>query len=853
MAKSKKNKAASANKDKGTKKQGKEKNFMGRLVTWLWVLLILGLLAIVAIFFVVSTTKMPDTEELENPDYEYATIIYSSDRQELGKYFSKNREALTYEEINPLIIHALISTEDERFEKHSGIDAKGTLRAVLLMGKKGGASTITQQLAKLFFTVRAKSFVKRVWQKLKEWVIAIQFEKRYTKNEILAMYLNKFEFIYGAHGISAAAKTYFGKDQNDLKLDEAAILVGMLKNPYQYNPKANPEKSLLRRNVVMMQMVRNGVINEEIYDEHKERPIDISSFNRTTHYEGPAPYFRETIKKQIKKIFKQDKYKKPDGTTYNVDEDGLKIYTTIDMRMQKHAEAAMEEHMKGLQKRYREVWKNLDPWTYDADKKQIDQRKEFLNSAVRSSDRYAKMKNTILAEPIRNIIEKFPDARMWESDIKRMLKAEADSKYIDRAIKQKLFSKKQAKVYKNILADPLWKELKKERKSLDKRAAKIFNAKTKMNIFAYNEKGEESVVMSPMDSIRYHHKLMQLGSVAIDPSTGHVKTWVGGIGNKYFKYDHVQADRQVGSTFKPFTYATAISDAGYSPCHKFHDIRHEIPAGDPNFGLLKSWAPENHDEKNTGTMWTLMDALKASKNSISVALLKELGSVEPIRDLASKMGISKKKIPKAPAIILGASQLNVLEMTSAYAAFANAGMYNEPTFIIAIEDKDGRVIYNSVPRAERVLSEKHNEVMVELLKYASSPVASQINSNVWGGKTGTTNDFVDGWFMGISPDLVVGTWVGGDYNWIRFLHIRDGSGGKMARPYFLNFMKKLENDPTIQLNKNSVFKIPSGDRIVTDCSQYQRTETVPADEVEKMRKVKVIQDEFDGDEFEEGQ
>ena len=845
MAKSKKKE------QKTSKKPDTEKNLMGTVIKWLWTLLILGLLGIVATFWLVSSTKMPDTEELENPEYEYATIIYSADRQELGKYFSKNREALTYEEINPYLIDALISTEDERFEQHSGIDARGTMRAFLYLGSKGGASTITQQLAKLFFTVKARSFIPRVWQKLKEWVIASQFEKRYTKKEILAMYLNKFDFFYSSHGISAAAKTYFGKDQKDLALDEAAILVGMLKSPYHFNPKSNPEKSLLRRNVVMKQMVRNGVITDEVYQEYRQKPIDISNFSRTTHYEGPAPYFRETIKKQIKKIFKQEKYRKSDGTAYNVDEDGLRIYTTIDLRMQKLAEAAMMEHMKPLQKRYREVWNNLDPWTYKADKNQIEQRKEFLNNAVRSSERYALMKNQVLAEPIKNILEKFPDARMWESDIKRMLRAEADPKYADKAIKAKLFSKKQAKVYDEVMADPLWKELKKERKSLDKRAAKIFNAKTKMNIFAYNDKGEESVVMSPMDSIRYHHKLMQLGSVAIDPSTGHVKTWVGGIGNKYFKYDHVLADRQVGSTFKPFTYATAISDAGYSPCQQFEDIRHEIPAGDPDFGLLKPWAPENSDKKNTGTKWTLMDALKKSKNSISVALLKELGSVEPIRDLAERMGIPKKKIPKAPAIILGAAQLNVLEMTAAYATFANTGIYNEPTFITKIEDKDGRVIYTSVPKQRRVLSEKYNEVMVELLKYASSAVSGAINSNVWGGKTGTTNDYVDGWFMGISPDLVVGTWVGGDYNWIRFLSIADGAGGKMARPYFFNLMKKLEQDPTIQLNKNSVFKIPSGDRIVTDCSQYQRQDVSHKEAVDEMKKIRVIQDEHDGDEFDD--
>jgi penicillin-binding protein 1A len=841
-----------AQQSKHTKKKNKKTDpqqndhLLTKLIKWLWILLILGFVMSLLVFFVVSSTKMPDTEELENPDYEYATIIYSQDNQELGKYFAQNREGLSYEEMNPYLIQALVATEDERFKHHCGIDVRSTLRAVLYMGKKGGASTITQQLAKLFFTQRSKSFVKRVWQKLKEWVIAIQFEKRYTKNEILAMYLNKFEFIYGAHGVSAASKTYFGKDQKDLSIDEAAILIGMLKNPWAYNPKRKPDNAYKRRNVVMKQMVKNGYLTDEVYQDLREKEIDMTAFNRTTHYEGPAPYFRETIKKYVKKIFAQDKYKKPDGTTYNPDVDGLKIYTTIDMRMQKQAELAMAEHMKQLQKKYRTEWKNKDPWTFQADKEQIAQRKSYLNDAVRNSERYASMKATILAKPIQDILDKYPDARMLENDIKRMLKGEEDSGYFKRAIKEGLFSKKQAAVYKDIMTDPLWKKLKSERKSLDKRAAKIFNAKTKMKIFAYNAAGEESVVMSPMDSIRYHHQLMQLGSVSMDPSNGHIKIWVGGIGNKYFKYDHVQSNRQVGSTFKPFLYATAIT-SGYSPCHKIQDIQHEIPAGDPNFKLLEAWAPENSDGNYTGKDWTLMDGLRKSKNSISVGLLKELGSVEPIRDLAEKMGLSKKKIPSAPSIILGASQVNVLEMTAAYSTFANAGIYNDPTFIIKIEDSEGRVIYNSVPKQRRVFSEKYNEAMVELLKYASSAVTNRIDSPEWGGKTGTTNDHVDGWFMGITPNLVTGTWAGGEYNWIRFLYLGNGSGASMARPYFLNLMRRLESDPTIQMNKNAYFKKPEGDRIVTDCSRYEQ-KTFPKDSVDVLRKVKEVLDEFD-DEF----
>ncbi len=829
-------------KEKTPKGAKPEISKLATLTKWLWTLLIIGLLMVSAIFILVSYTRMPDTEELENPNYEYASLILGDDGRELGKYFSKNREGVLYEELNSNIVNALIATEDERFHKHSGIDAKGTIRAVVFMGKNGGASTITQQLAKQFFTKKSRSFIKRIWQKLKEWVIAIQFEKRYTKEEILAMYLNKFEFTYSAHGISSAAKTYFGKDQKKLSIDEAAILVGMLKNPYYYNPKRNPENAAKRRNVVLKQMVRSNYLTDEKYEQLRSLPIDMTNFKRSVHYEGTAPYFRETVKKHIKKL----NLKKPDGTKYNIDEDGLKIFTTINLDMQKHAEEAMFEHMTVLQGRYDQTWKNKDPWSYKADAQQEKQRKDFLNKAVRQSERYVNMKNKMMSGVYDKIMTKFPDARLWDADITRMLEEQKKPGHLKKLLKTDYISKKQANTYKKIMADGLWKELLSTRRELEKKAKKFFNLKTKMKIFAYNKEGEKEVVMSPMDSIKYHHKLMQLGSVSLDPRTGHIKTWVGGIGNKYFKYDHVEANRQVGSTFKPLVYATAISQDGKSPCYKIQDIQHEIPAGDPHFKLLETWAPANSDNKFSGTWWTLKDGLKKSKNSISIGLLKEMGSVEPIRDLAASLGIEKKKIPSAPAIILGAAQVNVLEMAGAYGTFANYGVYNEPTFITKIEDKEGRVIYSSIPKQRRVLSEKYNEVMVDLLQYASSNFTSQLSNAHWGGKTGTTNDYVDGWFMGISPELVVGTWVGGEYNWIRFLSISQGAGGVMARPYFLKLMKRLEADPDIRINKDAYFQIPDGDRIATDCSKYEQ-KTFHKDEVDKAKKVKVFNDDWENE------
>ena len=818
--------------------------YLPNIVKWAWLILFVGLLFTIALFALVSTTKMPDTEELENPNYEQASIIYASDQSELGRYFSENRVLVTFEELNPHLVNALIATEDKRYFSHSGIDAKGTARAFVHMGRKGGASTITQQLAKQFFTKTTRSFIHRVWQKMKEWVIAIEFEKRYTKEEILAMYMNKFDFIYDSYGISAAAKTYFGKNQKDLTIDEAAILIGMLKNPWVYNPKRKPDNAILRRNVVMKQMVKNKYIDQAKYESLKEKDIDISNFRRTQHYEGLSPYFRSTLTSYLKRLLRQDKYRKPDGTQYDIFEDGLKIYTTIDKRMQVHAEEAMYEHMPKIQKSYFNVWKNRDPWTYGADNNQKKIRKRELNKAVRDSERYLKMKGNMLADIFSKIKENHSEARLWDSDINRMIEEEKKPGYLNKIRKQDYISGKQANTYKAIMRDQLWKELKTERKKLDLKAQKIFNKAVKMRVFAYNSEGEKTVTMTPLDSIRYHHKHLQIGSVSIDPVTGHVKTWVGGIGNKYFKYDHVLSNRQVGSTFKPFLYATALAFHGISPCQKVLDTQHQIPAGDPNFGLLETWAPRNSDGRFTEKEYTLKEALKLSKNSISVWLVKELGSVELIRNLVESMGIPKKKIPNAPSIVLGAAQVNVMEMTAAYSSFANNGVYNEPVFLTKIEDKNGKLIYSTVPSQKKVLAEKYNDAMVNYLKHASSVHSHRLNSE-FGGKTGTTNDFVDGWFMGISPELVVGTWVGGTNNWIRFLDISRGSGGAMARPYYFKLMQKLERDSKLNFNKNKAFKIPDGERIVFDCDQYDNLLPSSKDAKDREIKIKSMNDSFD--------
>ena len=816
-------------------------------IKWLWILVIAGVMFALALFVLVSFTKMPDTQDLENPKYEEASIIYAEKLEEIGKWYRFNRKNVSYEELNPHLVNALISTEDERFRSHSGIDMKGTARAFAYLGKRGGASTLTQQLAKLFFTDKPGSRLKRVWQKMKEWVIAIEFEKRYTKGEILAMYLNKVDFLYDSSGIAAASQTYFGKPQKELTLSEAATLVGMLKNPSYFNPKRYPEVAQKRRNVVMFQMKRNDHLDQASYDEYKIEPVDISNFKREVHYKGLAPYFRSELSKYVNQILREDDIKKSDGTSYNIYRDGLKVYTTIDIKMQNHAEDAMKVHMRNLQKKYFTRWAGLDPWTYKADSKQKSLRKDKLNKQIRQSERYRNLRTKYLGPILSKISSTYPESRMWDIDIIRMLEQAKDDGYLTALNKRKVISKKQSKIYNVIMNGEHWSELTDQWVKLSKATRKVFNEKTKMRIFAYTDSGERDADMTPLDSIKYHSKHMQLGSISIEPGTGYVRTWVGGIGNKYFKYDHITSNRQVGSTFKPFLYTTAISQVGMSPCMSFVDEQYYIPANDPKFGLTKVWAPANSSGTFSNEKVSLKEALKRSLNSISMKLMMELGSPEPVRDFANEMGIPKKKIPPYPSICLGTPELNVLEMTAAYAVFANNGEYVKPVFIKRIEDKNGKTIYNAVPEKHRAINELSNYTMVEMLKHAASFVHNQLVVE-FGGKTGTTNDYVDGWFMGITPNLVTGTWVGGEDPWIRFLELRDGQGGVMARPFFIEFMKRVEGDKSIDFDSKAKFDVPLGDLPVIDCSLYEQIEKL--DNEVKAKDNDEIDDQYD-DEFEE--
>lgn len=792
-----------------------------KLVQLLWISLLLVFLLAGLVFFYISKALLPDTEELENPRYEIASVILADDNSELGKVFKLNREWVSFEEINPFIINALIATEDERFFSHSGIDVKSTIRAFIFLGKKGGASTITQQLSKQFFTQRSSSFIKRLWQKLKEWVIAVEFEKRYTKEEILAMYLNKFDFIHGANGIAAAAKTYFGKDQSILNTSEAAVLIGMLKNPVLYNPVDNPENAFKRRGVVLRQMLRNKFITKDEYKKFVETPLDMGKFSREIYYDGIAPYFRAEVVKTVKQILDEDKYRKPDGTKYNIYTDGLRIYTTIDKKMQIYAEQAVADHMAKVQKRYFDVWKDKDPWTYGASGEAKKVRFANLAEQMRQSDRFKRLRAKFLTKISGEIYREFPESRLWDSDIFRLFSIEGDSKVASDLIKKNIISEKQGEVYMQILKSKYWPELKSNWEKLRIAADKEFSTPINMIVYDYETGKEKRVTMSPLDSIKYHQKHLQIGTIGVDPKTGYVKMWVGGINHKYFQYDHVRSTRQVGSTFKPFVYATAIIDLAFSPCMKVQDIQYCIPANDPNFKLSQTWCPSNADGKFSGEWMTLKDALKESKNSVSVYLMKEIGNVESVRNLLSTLNVDISKVPSQPSICLGSAELSAFQMATAYTAFANNGLQSNPIFITKIEDKNGRVIYTAASEQKRAINENYNYVIVNMLQSAASAISSKFKSQV-AGKTGTTNDYKDGWFIGFTPEIVVATWVGGDVEWVRFTSLSDGQGSRMARPFFESFLQKLESDPTVNYNANSRFAVPSGELIVTDCGEYDK-------------------------------
>jgi penicillin-binding protein 1A len=700
--------------------------------------------------------KMPSFEDLENPNSNLATEIISSDGVTLGKFYNENRTAVKYKDLPKSLVDALVSTEDERFYEHSGIDARRTFGAAAKLGSNGGASTITQQLAKLLFHGEGSRFLPfRVIQKAKEWIIAVRLERQYTKNEIIALYFNQVDFVNGAVGIRSAAKVYFNKEPRDLKVEESALLVGMLTNPSLFNPVRRPEKALKRRNVVLGQLVRNKHLEESAKKILERKPI-VLDFHPESHLDGTATYFREYLRDFMKNWIKENK--RPDGEEYDIYGDGLKIYVTLDSKIQEHAEEAVQAHMKNLQEEF------------------FIQQKENKNA------------------PFVNITEQETD------------------KIINQAIKN----------------SERWRILKAEDKT-DEEIIASFSRKTKMTVFTW--KGDRDTIMTPLDSIRYYKHFLQAGLMSMEPQTGQIKAWVGGINYKYFQYDHVgQGARQVGSTFKPFVYATAIEQLGMSPCDTLLDAPFMIRKG--RHHVTEDWEPRNSDQKYRGMM-TLKRALANSVNIISAKLIDKTGP-EAVVELTKKLGVSSE-IPVQPSIALGAVDITVQDMVAAYSTFANQGVYIKPQFISRIEDKNGAVIFEPVPESHDVLSKDVSFAVIKLLEGVTEGGSGErlrtegggSGDNRWtgypyvfknpiAGKTGTSQNQSDGWFIGMVPNLVTGVWVGCEDRSAHFKSITYGQGATAALPIWGYFMEKCYEDPDLLISKDE-FQRPENFSIKVDC------------------------------------
>jgi penicillin-binding protein 1A len=802
---------------------------------WLAAFALVG--CIILFFIILSFQGLPDFKQLENPDFELATQVIDVKSREIGRYYTQNRLPVDYDHLNPYLIDALVATEDVRYFSHSGVDIKALSRVamgvVTFNSSKGGGSTITQQLAKLLFErpdFTGMGKLRRNWTlmitKFKEWITAVKLEKQYTKQEIISMYLNKFNFIYGAYGISAAAEIYFGKNQKDLKIEEAATLVGMLKNPALFNPVRRPDTVEHRRMIVLNQMRKEGYITRAAYDSLRQLPLDISRFQKQSHVTGPAPYFRAELANWLKELFEQKEYRKPNGEKYNIYKDGLKVYTTIDLDMQMIAEEEMWKHMTKVQQKYNTVWAKMDPWTYHADDIQKKIRQDGLTSLIRQSPRYQAMRDERLSTLMEKILQAY-NIVLSDWDIENLMQESAKAGRIARLVSGKSISAEKGRKYKDIINGEYWSEFEPAWKQFQKDIMKEMKTPVEMTVFDYGPGGEKKVTMSPLDSLKYHRRFMQTGILAMDPKTGEVKTWVGGINNKYFQYDHTGGSRQVGSTFKPFVYATAITLQGISPCFPVIDQPYTIAPGDGSFGVIEPWTPRNADGRYTGRSYTLFEGLKDSRNTISVFLMQQLGNANVVRGLIHNMGIDSSlrradgeyRVPNQPSICLGSADLSVMEMTGAYCTFANNGVFVRPYFVSSIEDENGRVIYRAIKEEQVALPSKANAVMVDMLKYTAVGFGDY-KSEV-GGKTGTTNDYVDGWFIGITPSLVVGTWVGGEDPWIKFNTLADGQGSVMAKPFFKAFLRRLEESPELDYDASARFVKPEGGLdIETDCAKY---------------------------------
>ncbi|NNK19847.1 MAG: penicillin-binding protein [Flavobacteriaceae bacterium] len=762
-----------------TRKKSDKTSFVP-FIKWFWILFFSGVLAVFLVFLLAAWGafgEMPTFERLENPQTNLATEIISSDGATLGKfYLDDNRTPVAYKELPRNLVNALVATEDARYYEHSGIDGIGFLRAVAFLGQRGGASTISQQLARqLFVGVRSKNLFQAVTQKIKEWVIATRLERNYTKQEIIAMYMNIYDFGYNADGIRSASRIYFGKEPGDLKTEESAVLVGMLKNSSLYNPIRREELVLGRRNTVLSQMEKYGFITEGEKDSLQQLKMDIN-FSPESHREGLATYFRmylqgylnDWIKKNPKPVTQEG-----ERDTWNIYLDGLKVYTTIDSRMQKNAEEAVTEHMKNLQA-------------------------EFFNQ------------NT----PERNPTTPFLD-----------LEREEINRIMERAMK----------------TSERWRKMKAAGKT-EEEIRQSFKEKTEMTVFDWNsETQEKDTVMTPLDSIRYYKTILRTAMMSMEPQTGHVKAWVGGINYKHFQYDNViQGARQAGSTFKPFVYAAAIDQLRMSPCDELPDSQYCIEAG--KHGNPEPWCPNNSDGRYSGNMYTLKHSLANSVNSVTAQLIDQVGP-KPVVSIVRNLGLTRE-IPEVPSIALGTPDFNVYEMVGAYGTFANQGVYVKPVMVTRIEDKNGTVLYEYVPETKDVLSKEVSYAMINLLEGVTEggsgtrlrhsfakdqDVYKEIITgypyeftNPIAGKTGTTQNHSDGWFMGMVPNLVTGVWVGGEERATHFKTIYYGQGASMALPIWGLYMKKNYANPDLGVS-NEEFAAPENMSINLDCTKTVET------------------------------
>lgn len=751
-----------------------EKPWFRKVVKLTWILFVCIIIGIPLYLLTVRVDLfglyggMPSLKEIENPENDLSSELISADGVSLGRYFRYNRSQVTFNDLSDDLVNTLLLSEDHRFYQHSGLDFQSYLRVIfglLTFNPQGGGSTITQQLAKNLFTrnpdkdldgfiAKLGGLPKRFVEKSKEWIISVDLEKNFTKEEIIAMYLNTVEFSSNSYGIKVAAETYFSKSPDSLNLQESAVLVGMLQNPSYFNPKRWPERAVKKRNSVLAKVYKHKykITTRAALDSMCSLPLQLR-YNVQNHNQGLATYFRTVVGNYLLS------YCKNKGIDlYN---SGLKIYTTIDSRMQRYAEEATAEHMAVLQKGFEAQWKarKRSPWV-DDDGKEIE---NFLKSRIKQTDAY-----------------RMYTARYGQG---------SDSVEI------------------------------------------MLNMKKPMTVFTW--KGERDTLFSSYDSLNYYKRFLQAGMISLDPATGAIKAWVGGINHKFFKYDHVfQGKRQPGSTFKPFVYGLAI-ESGYSPCQQLKDISpfFSIP-GQPD------WWPENaNGGRGTGEAMTIRQAMARSVNSITAQLLKEMGP-ENVVEFAHRVGIESPLDP-VPSLCLGTSDVSLYELAGAYSTFVNSGVYTAPYFIARIEDKNGNVVENFIPKTRHALNEQVAYKMVYMLMGGveerggtSGGLNRELKiDNELGGKTGTTDNASDGWYMGVTHNLVSGAWVGGDERSIHFPSWEFGSGSRSARPIWEKYMLKIYADPSVGIGKGQ-FKTPAtGLDITLDCSQVQLSDSVFVEQV----------------------